>query len=265
MRSDMTTNGDDTGGRPYAVTARDLSKQFRLGELRSLRKTLGAFRGNRAAAASREIQALDRVSFTVLQGEALGIVGSNGSGKSTVLQILAGTTLPTRGEMRIRGRLLPLLSVVHGFHPELTGRENVTLFSTSLGFRPDTSAERMDMVAAFAGLDRHMDTPIKRFSSGMVSRLAFAVAMQFPADVYVFDEVLAVVDHEFQVRCLEEIKRLRNEGRTVIFVSHDEDQVADVCDRVLWLEKGSVRDIGATSVVLDEYARAAALAQQAAS
>jgi lipopolysaccharide transport system ATP-binding protein len=143
--------------------------------------------------------------------------------------------------------------VVHGFHPELTGRENVTLFSTSLGFRPDTSASRMDAVAEFAELERHMDTPLKRFSSGMVSRLAFAIAMQFPADIYVFDEVLAVVDHEFQLRCLEEITRLRRKGRTVVFVSHDEDQVAEVCDRVLWLDKGVVRDFGATADVLNAY------------
>lgn len=246
---------DATDVRPYAVDARSLSKHFRLGELHSLRKTLNIFRRDRSPVATAGIDALASVSFTVLRGEALGIVGSNGSGKSTVLQILAGTTLPTSGEMRVRGRLLPLLSVVHGFHPELTGRENVTLFSTSLGFRPDTSATRMDAVAEFADLGRHMDTPLKRFSSGMVSRLAFAVAMQFPADIYVFDEVLAVVDHEFQLRCLDEIKRLHREGRTVIFVSHDEDQVADVCDRVLWLEKGSVRDIGAAAAVLEAYAR----------
>jgi ABC-type polysaccharide/polyol phosphate transport system ATPase subunit len=237
-----------------AVDARNLTKHYRLGELRSLRKTLNTLRGRRTAP-SAGIEALSEVSFTVAQGEALGIVGTNGSGKSTVLQILAGTTLPTSGEMRVRGRLLPLLSVVHGFHPELTGRENVTLFSTSLGFRPDTSASRMNAVADFAGLGKHMDTPLKRFSSGMVSRLAFAVAMQFPADVYVFDEVLAVVDHEFQLVCLDEIKRLHREGRTVIFVSHDEDQVADVCDRVLWLEKGAVRDLGATADVLAAYAR----------
>ena len=255
---------DASNGRPYSVAARGLSKHFRLGELQSLRRTLSRVRGRGAAAPHAGIEALTDVSFTVWQGEALGIVGTNGSGKSTILQILAGTTLPTRGEMRVRGRLLPLLSVVHGFHPELTGRENVTLFSTSLGFRQDTSASRMDAVAEFAELGRHMDTPIKRFSSGMVSRLAFAVAMQFPADIYVFDEVLAVVDHEFQLRCLEQIKRLRREGRTVIFVSHDQDQVAEICDRVLWLDQGSLRDIGATPAILDAYAREYEVADEAA-
>ena len=256
----MTESKNGSENRPVAIAARDLSKHYRLGELASLRKTLNFLRRGQNAP-SAGIEALAGVNFTVWRGETLGIVGTNGSGKSTVLQILAGTTLPTSGEMRVRGRLLPLLSVFHGFHQELTGRENVTLFSTSLGFRPEVSSSRMDAVAEFAELGRHMDTPLKRFSSGMVSRLAFAIAMQFPADIYVFDEVLAIVDAEFQLRCLEEIKRLHREGSTVIFVSHDPDQVAEVSDRVLWLEKGSVRDIGEAAAVLDEYAQYGAAEQ----
>ena len=189
------------------------------------------------------------------RGEAIGFVGINGSGKSTLIQILAGTTLPTSGEMRVWGRVLPLMAVGQGFHPELTGRENITLFSSSLGFPPKTIAERMDAVTEFAELERHMDTPVKRFSSGMISRLSFAIGIMFPADIYVFDEVLAVVDGEFQARCLEEIKRLHGSGRTVIFVSHNRNQVAEVCERVIWLERGSVRDEGPTHEVLEAYER----------
>jgi ABC-type polysaccharide/polyol phosphate transport system ATPase subunit len=152
--------------------------------------------------------------------------------------------------------VLPLLSVGTGFHPELTGRENVTLFASSLGVPRRAIESRMDDVAEFAELERHMDTPVKRFSSGMVARLCFAIAMQFPADIYVFDEVLAVVDGEFQHRCLTEIKNMRSNGRTVIFVSHSLDQVAEVCDRVMWLESGEVRDVGRTDEVLAAYVKA---------
>jgi ABC-type polysaccharide/polyol phosphate transport system ATPase subunit len=158
--------------------------------------------------------------------------------------------------LEVAGRVLPLLSVGTGFHPELTGRENVTLFASSLGVPRGAIASRMDDVAEFAELERHMDTPVKRFSSGMVARLSFAIAMQFPADIYVFDEVLAVVDGEFQHRCLTEIKNMSAHGRTVIFVSHSLDQVADVCDRVLWLESGQVRDMGRTDEVLGAYVKA---------
>jgi homopolymeric O-antigen transport system ATP-binding protein len=179
-------------------------------------------------------------------------VGPNGSGKSTLLQILAGSTLPTSGELRVTGRVVPLLAVGQGFHLELTGRENVTLFASSLGIPRSTIRARMNAVSEFAELERHMDTPVKRFSSGMISRLSFSIAMQFPADIYIFDEVLAVVDGEFRARCLEAIKRLHRSGRTVIF-SHSLDQVAEVCERVMWLEKGVVRGLGPSSTVLEAY------------
>ena len=199
------------------------------------------------------LEALSKVDFTVRRGEAFGIVGTNGSGKSTLLQILAGTTLPTGGEMEVEGRVVPLLAVGAGFHPELTGRENVMLFASSLGIPSAVIGKRMDAVADFAEVGRHMDTPVKRFSSGMTSRLSFAIAMQFPADIYIFDEVLAVVDGEFQLRCIDEIKRLHGEGRTIIFVSHSLAQVAEVCDRVMWLEGGQVERDGPADQVLEAY------------
>lgn len=241
------------GAQPQAVVAQGLRKRYRLGELRSLQQTVNHLLLRRGSTQTGGLEALAGVDFAVPQGQSLGIVGTNGSGKSTLLQILAGTTLPSSGAMRVRGRVIPLLAVGMNFHPELTGHENVTLFAASLGVPRRAIASRMDAVTAFAELQRHMDTPMKRFSSGMVSRLSFSIAMQFPADIYVFDEVLAVVDGEFQSRCIDAIKRLHQEGRTIFFVSHNLDQVAEVCERTMWLERGVVRDMGPTEEVLDAY------------
>jgi ABC-type polysaccharide/polyol phosphate transport system ATPase subunit len=241
------------GAQPQAVVAQGLRKRYRLGELRSLQQTVNHLLLRRGSTQTGGLEALAGVDFEVPQGQSFGIVGTNGSGKSTLLQILAGTTLPSGGAMRVRGRVIPLLAVGMNFHPELTGHENVTLFAASLGVPRRAIASRMDAVTAFAELERHMDTPMKRFSSGMVSRLSFSIAMQFPADIYVFDEVLAVVDGEFQSRCIEAIKRLHQEGRTIFFVSHSLDQVAEVCERTMWLERGVVRDLGPTEEVLAAY------------
>lgn len=242
----------DNGTRA-AVVAEGMRKNYRLGEHRSLQQTVR--RLMRRQRSGPPFEALAGVDFTVRRGESFGIVGTNGSGKSTVLQILAGTTLPTGGRMTIRGRVVPLLAVGTGFHPELTGRENVRLFGASLGVPLQAIEQRMEAVATFAELHSHMDTPVKRYSSGMLSRLSFSIAMSFPADIHVFDEVLAVVDGEFQARCLAEIKGLHAQGRTVIFVSHDLDQVREVCSRVMWLERGRLRSIGPTEAVLDAYTR----------
>jgi ABC-type polysaccharide/polyol phosphate transport system ATPase subunit len=254
MRSELELE-TPAGTRPAAITATDLRKHYRLGELRSLKQTVRRVLPGQPAAVPG-LDVLRGVSFEIGRGEAVGIVGTNGSGKSTLLQILAGTTLPTSGTMRVRGRVLPLLAVGSGFHPELTGRENVTLFASSIGFPAGIIEDRMDAVTEFAELERHMETPLKRFSSGMGARLSFSIAMQFPADIYVFDEVLAVVDGEFQARCLEEINKLHRAGRTIFFVSHDLDQVAAVCERVLWLEQGLMKEAGPASRVLAAYEHA---------
>jgi lipopolysaccharide transport system ATP-binding protein len=247
---------DGQGLRPLAVAAKGLEKDFRLGEHRNLRMTVRRLLRRSDPSAAPPFRALSGIDLTVYRGEALGLVGMNGSGKSTLLQILAGTTLPTQGAMRVHGLVIPLLAVGLNFHPELTGRENVTLFASSIGIPRKIIESRMDAVTEFAELEQHMDTPVKRFSSGMTSRLSFAIAMQFPADIYIFDEVLAVVDGEFQERCLEAINGLHAEGRTVIFVSHHPDQVADVCERVVWMESGTVRDDGPTSEILQAYEHA---------
>lgn len=239
-------------GEPMAIVAEGLTKRYRLGEHRSLHQTVNKVL-RRGGPLPPLLEALVEVDFSVARGESFGIVGTNGSGKSTILQILAGTTLPTGGRMVSWGRVLPLLAVGTGFHSELTGRENVTLFASTLGVSRAAIEERMEAVGAFAELERHMDTPVKRFSSGMVSRLSFAIAMSFPADIYLFDEVLAVVDGAFQARCLAEIKRLHSEGRTILFVSHDPDQVSDICGRVMWMEKGRMHQTGPTDEVLEAY------------
>jgi lipopolysaccharide transport system ATP-binding protein len=253
MRSDVS--GLEVNHNVTAIAAEDLSKHYQLGQLHSLQQTVERLRRRSTAAELPSIEALRSVSFTVAHGESFGIVGTNGSGKSTVLQILAGTILPTGGSLTVQGRVLPLLAVGTGFHPELTGEENVTLFASSLGIPRAAISERLGAVAEFAQIEDHMDTPVKRFSTGMLSRLSFAIAMQFPADIYVFDEVLAVVDGDFQARCLAEIAGLHAAGRTVIFVSHSLDQVAQVCERVMWLERGVVKQVGPAGEVLDAYSR----------
>ncbi len=238
---------------PYAVKAEHVHKLYRLGESASLNQTAQALL--RRSVARDTLQALDDVSFTVGRGECFGLVGGNGSGKSTMLQIIARITLPTKGSIRVRGRVLPLMAIGAGFHPELTGRENVTLFGTILGLEPEEIAGRMDDIVAFAELERHVDTPNKRFSDGMQARLSFAVAMLFPADVYILDEVLATVDGEFRARCLSAIADLVASGRTAFYVSHDLEQGRALCHRVMWLDRGRVHQLGDAAEVIDAYER----------
>lgn len=249
MSSDLESSSRDD----IAVQARNLHKQYQLGKLGGLRPLLTRLLGRFDAAPTRPFSALTGVDLTVYRGEAVGLVGTNGAGKSTFLQVLAGTTLPTAGELEVRGRVLPLLTVASSFHPDLTGRENITLFAASVGIPRQAIAERIDDVIDFAGVRQHIDTPVKRYSSGMVSRLGVAIAIQFPADIYIFDEVLAVVDQEFEERCISEIQGLRQAGATVFFVSHHPEQVSAICQRVVWLENGRVREVGPTDRLLAEY------------
>ena len=234
-----------------SVVAQDLAKTYRLGEFLQLEGTIRALM--RRSRELERFEALRGVNFEAYPGECFGIVGTNGSGKSTVLQILAGITLPTRGEMHVRGTVLPLLAVGAGFHIELTGRENAFLYGTILGLKRDLINSKLERIAEFAELERHFDTPIKRYSTGMQSRLCFAIAMLFPAAIYCFDEVLAVVDGEFKDRCLQEIRTLADAQSTVFFISHDLDQVRTLCDRVMWLEQGVVREVGAPEDLLRRY------------
>jgi ABC-type polysaccharide/polyol phosphate transport system ATPase subunit len=234
-----------------AISARGIGKEYRLGEREGLMGLAGRILNRYRP--SQQLSALSDVSFDMRSGECFGVVGRNGSGKSTLMQMIAGITLPTAGEMTVHGLVMPLLSVGTVFHPELTGRENVELFGTILGFPRRTIHERMDAIIRFAGLERHQDTPNKRYSDGMQARLSFAVGMLLPADIYLFDEVLSVVDGGFRAQCTEQLRALIEAGKSIVFVSHDLDQVERLCDRAMWLRSGRVESIGPTGQVLAGY------------
>ena len=197
--------------------------------------------------------ALQDVSFEVQAGEALGIIGKNGAGKSTLLKILSEVTRPTAGRIELCGRVSSLLEVGIGFHPELTGRENVYLNGVIMGMSRAEVRTKFDEIVAFSEIDRFIDTPVKRYSSGMYVRLAFAVAAHLDPDILIMDEVLAVGDAMFQKKCLKKVEEVGSEGRTVLLVSHNMAAVRQLCRRVLWLEDGRIRQEGKAVEVADEY------------
>jgi lipopolysaccharide transport system ATP-binding protein len=205
-----------------------------------------------------EFWALRDVSFEVKRGEVLGIIGRNGAGKSTLLKILSRITEPTRGRVMIQGRVASLLEVGTGFHPELTGRENIYLNGAILGMTRAEIRRKFDEIIAFAEVEKFLDTPVKRYSSGMYVRLAFAVAAHLEPEIMVIDEVLAVGDAEFQEKCLGKMQGVASgEGRTVLFVSHNMAAVEQLCHTALWLDHGGTRKIGSVSHVVQAYARSA--------
>jgi lipopolysaccharide transport system ATP-binding protein len=200
-----------------------------------------------------EIWALKDVSFTVQQGEVLGIIGRNGAGKSTLLKILSRVTAPTSGKIKVKGRVASLLEVGTGFHPELTGRENVYLNGAILGMSRREIDRKFDEIVDFAEVEKFIDTPVKRYSSGMYVRLAFAVAAHLEPEILVVDEVLAVGDAEFQKKCLGKMGDVAHEGRTVLFVSHNMGAVSTLCQQSILLNKGDLQLIDETEKVIDEY------------
>jgi ABC-2 type transport system ATP-binding protein/lipopolysaccharide transport system ATP-binding protein len=235
-----------------AIDCRSLRKTYVLGEDLSLRRSVQTvLRRNRGTLEG--FDALRDVTFTVERGAFFGIVGANGSGKSTLTQIMAGISSPASGSVRVWGRLLPLLEIGAGFHQDLTGRENVQLLGAILGLEPSAVKASMPRVAEFSGVERHLDTPLKRYSSGMQARLSFAAAICFPSDIYVFDEVLAVVDDSFRDQCVEEMNKMNAAGKTILFMSHDLDLVTDLCRTGMWLDHGHVRHVGDIADVGDAY------------
>jgi ABC-2 type transport system ATP-binding protein/lipopolysaccharide transport system ATP-binding protein len=233
-----------------------VSKRYLLGQRLNAREALTAaasrlFHPRRDH--GRELWSLRDVSFSVAEGEALGIVGRNGAGKSTILKILAGITAPTTGVSRTRGRVAALLEVGTGFHPELSGRENIYLNGAILGMSRRDITSRFDEIVDFSGVERFLDTPVKRYSSGMYLRLAFAVAAHLEPDVLVVDEILAVGDAEFQRKCIGRMQEAEQEGRTLVFVSHDLETLTKICPRSLWLEAGEIRDAGSTAAIVRDY------------
>ena len=200
-----------------------------------------------------EVRALEDVSFDVAEGEVFGIIGRNGAGKSTLLKILARITSPSRGTVHMRGHVASLLEVGTGFHPDLTGRENVYLNGMLLGMSTRAVDSAFDEIVDFAGVGPYVDVPIKRYSSGMQLRLAFAVAAHLAADTMIIDEVLAVGDAEFQRKCLGAMRDVSQRGRTTLFVSHNMSAVESLCTRVMWLDQGRVRDVGPADHIIREY------------
>jgi lipopolysaccharide transport system ATP-binding protein len=197
--------------------------------------------------------ALRDVSFGVGEAEVVGLIGKNGAGKSTLLKIISQITEPTEGEVHVFGRVASLLEVGIGFHPELTGRENVFLNGAILGMSRAEIRRKFDEIVAFSEVERFIDTPVKRYSSGMYVRLAFAVAAHLESDILVVDEVLAVGDAQFQQKCLGKMRSIRSEGRSVIVVSHNMATVTSLCQRVIWLAEGQVKAEGPTAAVVGKY------------
>jgi lipopolysaccharide transport system ATP-binding protein len=209
--------------------------------------------------------ALRNVSFEVKQGEVLGIIGRNGAGKSTLLKILSRVTAPTSGEVRVKGRIASLLEVGTGFHPELTGRENIYLNGAILGMTKTEIRIKFDEIVAFSGMEKFIDTPVKRYSSGMTVRLAFAVAAHLEPEILIIDEVLAVGDAEFQKKCLGKMQDVAGQGRTVLFVSHNMDAVKALCNRAILLKAGTIAVDGQTKQTISHYLTEYAFGQYSAS
>ncbi len=197
--------------------------------------------------------ALRDVSFSVGEGEVVGLIGRNGAGKSTLLKLLARITRPTTGRAEIRGRVGSLLEVGTGFHPELTGRENVYLSGSILGMKKKEIESKFDAIVEFANVDQFIDTPLKHYSSGMQMRLAFAVAAHLEPEILLVDEVLAVGDIQFQKKCLGKMQEVSRSGRTILFVSHQMNQIRRLCERVLWIDAGQIRQAGPTAEIAAAY------------
>lgn len=255
---------------PIVIDTQNLSKQYKLGghfqldmnlpeivefKVKNLLRRLCGKKVEKRTD-SRDFYALKNVSFTIRQGEVVGIIGHNGSGKSTLLKVLTQITDPSEGQARIAGRVASLLEVGTGFHPELSGRENIFLNGSIMGMTRKEIKEKFDKIVAYSGIERFLDTPVKRYSSGMSVRLAFSIAAHLEPEILVIDEVLAVGDAEFQKRCLGRMKNVASEGRTVLFVSHDMAAVQTLCSRVIMLENGKIVADGKPEEIIPLYANA---------
>lgn len=235
----------DRVSKKYKIYADPSEEQSQSSLLNRLRRR---FRNH-----SQEFWALRDVSFTVERGEALGIIGLNGAGKSTILKLLYNITTPSKGEIRICGKLSALIEVSSGFHPELTGRENVYLNGSLLGMTRREIRNKLDSIVDFSGVGGFIDSPVKRYSSGMYLRLGFSIAAHLDPDILLLDEVLAVGDAAFQAKCIQRIAQLRKEGTTIVFVSHNLGAVESLCDRTLLIKEGQIYKSGATHEVIAAY------------
>jgi lipopolysaccharide transport system ATP-binding protein len=227
-----------------SIQATNISKRYRTGEWHwyhhTFTESIGQFLLGRLPENDSNFWALDAVSFKVMPGEILGVMGNNGAGKSTLLKILSRVTPPTKGSIKVRGRLATLLEVGTGFHPELTGRENIFLYGAVLGLKKKEITGLFDEIVAFSEVEKFLDTPIKRYSSGMQLRLAFSVAAHLHSDILLIDEVLAVGDKDFQKKCVRKMEQRKKEGKTILFVSHQLNTMQQFCDNGIVLEKGKI-------------------------
>lgn len=252
------------------IEVQNISKLYRLGKIDSgsLRQDLNSWwkrsvlkRGNvflpeseGQVNNSEDLWALKNVSFQLQQGDALGIIGSNGSGKSTLLKIISRIVQPTTGYVKGIGKISSILEVGTGFHSDLTGRENIFISGYTLGMNKQEIQRKFDEIVAFSGIEKFLDTPIKRYSSGMYVRLAFAVAAHLEPDILIVDEVLAVGDADFQKKCMGKMREVsQSEGRTILFVSHSMQSVNNLCNKALWLQQGNVKEMGESSAVVNKY------------
>jgi lipopolysaccharide transport system ATP-binding protein len=237
---------------PPAIVVRDLGKRYEMYARPHHRLLQTLFRGRRNF--FREFWALRRVNFEIARGETVGIVGRNGSGKSTLLQLITGTLNPTEGVVEVRGRIAALLELGSGFNPEFTGRENVFLNGAILGISRNEMQRAMASIEEFAGIGDFIDQPVKQYSSGMMVRLAFSVAIHVTPDILLVDETLAVGDVAFQSKCLDRIRRLQEGGTAILLVSHAPSTIIEFCSRAVYLDRGAVVDVGPCREILEQYA-----------
>ncbi|MCM8803499.1 MAG: ABC transporter ATP-binding protein, partial [Candidatus Omnitrophica bacterium] len=232
-----------------AIKVENLSKKYKIGErlpYKTIREEIIKFFKKERKKNDQYIWALKNISFEINKGEVVGIIGPNGAGKTTLLKILSKITEPTDGYAEIYGKVGSLLEVGIGFHPELTGRENIYLNGAILGMRKTEIDKKFDEIVSFAEIEKFLDTPVKYYSSGMYVRLAFSVAAHLEPDILLVDEVLAVGDISFQKKSLGKMEGLTKEGRTILFVSHNMGAIRSLCEKVIWLEKGNIKKIGKT-------------------
>jgi ABC-type polysaccharide/polyol phosphate transport system ATPase subunit len=239
--------------RPYAIEIEHVTQRYRVISERpdTIRELFSKFFRHKTH--FHDFDALKDVSVNVSPGEMLGIIGRNGSGKSTMLKIMAGVYRPTAGRVDVRGTIAPLIELGAGFHPELTGRENILLNGLLLGYSKREMLSRQDSIIEFAGIGDFIDAPVKQYSSGMYTRLAFGVATEVDPDILLVDEILAVGDMAFQAKCFERLKRFRAAGKTILLVTHSMEQVLKFCDRAVFLEKGRIVFDGDTEQAVDLF------------